>query len=84
MRLQDLQPLSVLRRLLELARFQTTTGIGRYLDMTDLGTENFERDSFYFNQAEKIIARERGHGPLFLYVYTVAIIFPGTAGCGPS
>src|SRR5262245_18700272 len=45
--------------------FQKTTGIGRYLDMTDLGTENFERDSFYFNQAEKIIARERGHGPLF-------------------
>lgn len=56
--------------------FQTTTGIGRYLDMTDLGTENFERDSFYFNQAEKIIARERGHGPLFLYVYTVANHFP--------
>jgi hypothetical protein len=56
--------------------FQTTTGIGRYLDMTDLGTENFERDSFYFNQAEKIIARERGRGPLFLYVYTVANHFP--------
>ena len=56
--------------------FQTTTGIGRYLDMTDLGTKNFERDSFYFNQAEKIIARERGHGPLFLYVYTVANHFP--------
>src|SRR4029079_10319700 len=52
--------------------FQKTNGIGRYLDMTDLGTENFERDSFYFGQAEKIIARERGHGPLFLYVYTVA------------
>jgi Sulfatase len=56
--------------------FQKTTGIGRYLDMTDLGTENFERDGFYFNQAEKIIARERGHGPLFLYVYTVANHFP--------
>jgi hypothetical protein len=56
--------------------FQTTTGIGRYLDMADLGTENFERDSFYFNQAEKIIARERNHGPLFLYVYTVANHFP--------
>ena len=56
--------------------FQTTTGIGRYLDMTDLGTGNFERDSFYFNQAEKIIARERGRGPLFLYVYTVANHFP--------
>lgn len=56
--------------------FQTSTGIGHYLDMTDLGTENFERDSFYFGQAEKIIARERGNGPLFLYVYTVANHFP--------
>ncbi|HZP71129.1 MAG TPA: sulfatase-like hydrolase/transferase [Pseudolabrys sp.] len=56
--------------------FQTTAGIGRYLDMADLGTENFERDSFYFDKAEKIIARERGDGPLFLYVYTVANHFP--------
>jgi Sulfatase len=64
--------------------FQTTTGIGRYLDMTDLGTENFERDSFYFNQAEKIIARERGHGPLFLYVYTVANHFPWDSRLRPE
>jgi sulfatase-like protein len=56
--------------------FQTTTGIGRYLDMSDLGTQSFERDSFYFESAEKIVARERGHGPLFLYVYTVANHFP--------
>ena len=65
--------------------FQTTTGIGRYLDMTDLGTENFERDTFYFNQAEKIVARERGHGPLFLYaLHGCQSIFPGTAGYGRS
>jgi hypothetical protein len=64
--------------------FQKTTGIGRYLDMTDLGTENFERDSFYFNQAEKIIARERGHGPLFLYVYTVANHFPWDSRLRPE
>ena len=64
--------------------FQKTTGIGRYLDMTDLGTENFERDSFYFNQAEKIIAHERGHGPLFLYVYTVANHFPWDSRLRPE
>ena len=64
--------------------FQTTTGIGRYLDMTDLGTENFERDSYYFGQAEKIIARERGGGPLFLYVYTVANHFPWDARLRPE
>src|SRR5664280_3396699 len=56
--------------------FQTTAGIARYLDMLDLGTRDFEADSFYFDQAAKIIERERGNGPLFLYVYTVANHFP--------
>ena len=56
--------------------FQTTTGIERYLDMQDLGTRSFEADSFYFDQATKIIAREGGSRPLFLYVYNVANHFP--------
>ena len=56
--------------------FQMTAGIARYLDMLDLGTRDFEADSFYFDQAIKIIERERGNGPLFLYVYTVANHFP--------
>jgi hypothetical protein len=56
--------------------FQTTAGIEHYLDMRDLGTRNFEADRFYFNQAVKVISRERGSGPLFLYVYTVANHFP--------
>jgi phosphoglycerol transferase MdoB-like AlkP superfamily enzyme len=56
--------------------FQTTVGIEHYLDMLDLGTRDFEADRFYFDQASKIIARERGNGPLFLYVYTVANHFP--------
>ena len=33
--------------------FQTTAGIQRYMDMTDLGTRGFEADTFYFDQAEK-------------------------------
>jgi hypothetical protein len=56
--------------------FQTTVGIEHYLDMHDLGTGNFEADAFYFSHAAKIIAHERGNGPLFLYVYTVANHFP--------
>ncbi len=56
--------------------FQTTVGIAHYLDMLDLGTRDFEADSFYFNQAIKILERERGNGPLFLYVYNVANHFP--------
>jgi hypothetical protein len=56
--------------------FQTTTGIEHYLDMRDLGTRDFEADSFYFDRAMDLIARERGSGPMFLYVYTVANHFP--------
>jgi sulfatase-like protein len=56
--------------------FQTTAGITHYLDMRDLGTGDFEADSFYFDRAVDLIERERGSGPLFLYVYTVANHFP--------
>jgi len=56
--------------------FQTSTGIERYLDMQDLGTRGFETDSFYFDQATKIIAREGESRPLFLYIYNVANHFP--------
>ncbi len=56
--------------------FQTTTGIENYRDMLALGTNGFEPDSFYFDQALSIISRERGIGPLFLYVYNVANHFP--------
>jgi hypothetical protein len=56
--------------------FQTSTGIDRYLDMTDLGTRNFEADSYYFDQAVQIIRKQQSTGPLFLYVYTVANHFP--------
>ncbi len=56
--------------------FQTTAGVERYLDMKDLGARGLEPDSFYFDQATNIIARERGQGPLFLFVYTAANHFP--------
>jgi len=56
--------------------FQTSAGIERYLDMKDLGTRGLEPDSFYFDQATQIIAREGGNGPLFLFVYTAANHFP--------
>ncbi len=56
--------------------FQTTTGIQHYEDMRDLGTHDFEADSFYFDQAVRTIARNRSSGALFIYVYTVANHFP--------
>jgi hypothetical protein len=56
--------------------FQTTAGIAHYFDMQDLRTTDFEPDSFYYDRAIDLIGRERGNGPLFLYVYTVANHFP--------
>jgi hypothetical protein len=56
--------------------FQTTTGIQHYRDIQDLGTRGFETDAFYFDQAVRTIDRNRGNGPLFIYVYTVANHFP--------
>lgn len=56
--------------------FQTSTGIQHYADTRDLGTRDFEADSFYFDRAIQTIAANRGTSPLFLYVYTVANHFP--------
>ena len=64
--------------------FQTTTGISHYLDMRDLGTRDFEADSFYFDRAVDLIERERRNGPLFLYVYTVANHFPWDRSLRPE
>lgn len=64
--------------------FQTTTGISHYLDMRDLGTRDFEADSFYFDRAVDLIEREGRNGPLFLYVYTVANHFPWDKSLRPE
>jgi phosphoglycerol transferase MdoB-like AlkP superfamily enzyme len=64
--------------------FQKTTGIGTYLDMRDLGTRDFEADSFYFERARQIIAQQATSGPLFLYVYTVANHFPWDTRLRPT
>jgi phosphoglycerol transferase MdoB-like AlkP superfamily enzyme len=64
--------------------FQTTAGIENYRDMRDLGTSVFEADSFYYERAVDLIARERGNGPLFVYVYTVANHFPWDARLRPE
>jgi hypothetical protein len=56
--------------------FQQTTGIEKFLDAKDLGTSNIEPDRFYFDAAAKLMARERGDKPLFLFVYTALNHFP--------
>ncbi len=57
-------------------RFQETTGIEHFLDAKDLGTAGIEPDSFYYDNAARVLARERGDKPLFLFVYTALNHFP--------
>lgn len=56
--------------------FQQTTGIQHFLDLKDLGTSDIEPDSFYYDKALQLMARERGDKPLFLFVYTALNHFP--------
>lgn len=56
--------------------FQSTTGIEHFLDAKAMGAHGIEPDDFYFDQARRVIARERGDAPLFLFVYVAANHFP--------
>ena len=59
-------------------QFQKTTGIENFLDSKDLGTRGIEPDAFYYDNAVKVMTRERGEKPLFMFVYTAANHFPWT------
>jgi hypothetical protein len=56
--------------------FQTTTGIEHFLDAKDLGTRSAEPDRFFYDYAARLIAREGGERPLFIFVYLSANHFP--------
>jgi hypothetical protein len=56
-------------------RFQTGVGVQRLIDSADMRMGDIQPDGFFYDQAAKLIARERGK-PLFLFVYTVANHFP--------
>src|SRR5215470_5947054 len=58
--------------------FQTTAGIEHFLDMKGLGAKTIEADSFYFDVAARLIARERKSSPLFVLAYTAINHFPWT------
>jgi hypothetical protein len=56
-------------------KFQSGTGVQRLIDAAEMRMGDIEPDSFFYEQARQIIARERDQ-PLFLFVYTVANHFP--------
>ncbi len=58
-------------------RFQTTTGIDQFFDLKDMGAPNdLQPDSFYYDFARQLIAREHAAGPLFAFVYVTVNHFP--------
>ena len=56
--------------------FQRTTGIEEFLDSKDMGARGVEPDSFFYDQAARVIEREHGSGPLFVFTYLAANHFP--------
>jgi hypothetical protein len=66
-------------------RFHKTTGVDRFIDMTELGATNDRQpDSFYYGHALRTIARQKGEAPLFLFIYTAANHFPWSSTHQPQ
>jgi hypothetical protein len=56
--------------------FQTTAGIEHFLDARQLGTGPADTDAFYYDQSLRVMAREQGKGPVFIFVYLAMNHFP--------
>jgi Sulfatase len=56
--------------------FQLTTGIQRFYDARDLGARDVEPDSFFYDNALKLMSQETPATPLFMFVYLGANHFP--------
>jgi hypothetical protein len=56
--------------------FQTSTGIQHFYDARDLGTKAVEPDSFFYDNALRLMAQETPSTPLFMFVYLAANHFP--------
>ncbi len=56
--------------------FQTSTGIEHFLDAKQLHVGPADTDIFFYDQAARVIAQDRGQGPIFVFVYLAANHFP--------
>jgi hypothetical protein len=56
--------------------FQTTTGIEHFYDAHDLGAKGIEPDSFFYDKALSLMAKQLPKKPLFAFVYLAANHFP--------
>jgi hypothetical protein len=56
--------------------FQTSAGIERFLQAQDIGSRQRNTDDFYYDFAIRTLTWDRGSGPVFYFLYTVANHFP--------
>src|SRR5579862_4005072 len=56
--------------------FQASTGVQKFYDQNALGTSRVEPDQFYYDAARRMIEREHGKGPMFLFVYLAQNHYP--------
>jgi hypothetical protein len=56
--------------------FQTTTGIEHFHDAQDLGADDVEPDSFFYDSAVRLMSQRSSKKPLFMFVYLAANHFP--------
>ena len=56
--------------------FQTSAGIEHFLDAKQLHVGPADTDIFFYDQAARVIAQDRGQGPVFVFVYLAANHFP--------
>jgi Sulfatase len=56
--------------------FYKSAGIDHFIDAKDMGTSELEPDGFFYDQAMRIVERELGKDPLFIFVCLAANHFP--------
>jgi len=56
--------------------FQATAGVQHFSDQHDLGTQQIEPDSFFYDAAARMIEHEHARSPMFVFVYLAANHFP--------
>ena len=56
--------------------FQLTTGVQQFYDAHDLGAEDVEPDSFFYDRALGLMAQRSPASPFFMFVYLAANHFP--------
>jgi len=56
--------------------FQLTTGVQQFYDAQDLGAQDVEPDSFFYDRALGLMAQRSPASPFFMFVYLAANHFP--------